>query len=132
MREGVNRIGRFLLGLLILGGLMSLTPTIRASEQLGAINLLSVTPRIITPNGDGKNDVAFFNFDQSLSGVPISGDVYDLSGAKVAAMGVFGTDDSKMTWDGKDSDGRVVPSGIYLYQIILGSARLTGTVVVAR
>ncbi len=104
----------------------------RGSQALGEINLLSVTPRIITPNGDGKNDRAFFNFDQHLTGLSISGEVFDLQGAKVGDLSVFDGDDTKMTWNGKDDEGVSVRSGIYIYQIKLGGSRLTGTVVVAK
>jgi len=103
----------------------------RASQALGAVNLISVTPRIITPNGDTKNDVVFFNFDQHLSGLPITGEVFDLSGARVGALSLF-SDDTKMRWDGRDSAGNIVRSGIYVYQLTLNDFRLTGTVTVAR
>ena len=39
---------------------------------------------------------------------------------------------SLLIWDGKDTDGRVVAGGIYLYQIEFQGKQATGTVVVAR
>lgn len=104
----------------------------RAGQSLGTVNLLSVAPRIVTPDGNGKNDAAFFNFDQPLSGVPISGEIFDVTGAKVGTLSIFGADDTKMTWDARDDEGRTVRSGIYIYRITLGGGRLTGTVVIAK
>ena len=40
--------------------------------------------------------------------------------------------DSTLAWDGKDSGGRVVPGGIYLYQVEANGGTTTGTIVVAR
>jgi flagellar hook assembly protein FlgD len=105
------------------------------SQSLGSVNLLSVTPRIITPNAPNHvNNAAFFNFDQPLDGQPVTGDIYDVSGAHVSTFGVFcGVNGCKqMSWGGTDGDGRVVPSGIYIYQIKLNGARVNGSVVVAR
>jgi hypothetical protein len=40
---------------------------------------------------------------------------------------------STLVWDGKDSGGKVVPAGVYLYQVDMqGTAPITGTVIVAR
>ena len=39
---------------------------------------------------------------------------------------------SALVWDGKSSEGRTVPGGIYLYEIEFQGKVLTGTVVVAR
>ena len=77
-------------------------PDVYASESLGGINLSYEAPKVITPNGDGKNDIAFFYFDSHLTGLPISGEVFDMTGAKVATLNIF-SDDTKMTWDGKDN-----------------------------
>jgi hypothetical protein len=35
-------------------------------------------------------------------------------------------------WDGRDTAGTIVPSGVYLYQIEVDGKVLSGTVVVAR
>jgi flagellar hook assembly protein FlgD len=39
---------------------------------------------------------------------------------------------NSLVWDGHDSNGAVVPSGVYLYKIQSGKETKTGTVVVAR
>jgi hypothetical protein len=97
------------------------------------ISLTKVYPRIITPNGDGWNDKVIFQFDNPQL-LPLSGQIYDVTGAKVAGLSVGRMNpDSTLEWDGKDSAGRVVPAGIYIYEVdISGSSPMTGTVVVAR
>jgi len=96
------------------------------------ISLTKVYPRIITPNGDGWNDKAIFQFDNPQL-LPLSGQVFDMTGARVAPLTAGPNPDSTLQWDGKDSSGRPVPAGIYLYEVdISGSSPITGTVVVAR
>ena len=106
-----------------------------AGQALGGVTLQEVRPRIITPNGDARNDHVVFQFDTSLAGVPVEGDILDLNGSRVAglAMGSEGPDpDSQLTWNGRDDSGHVMPSGIYIYSIKIGQKAATGTVVVAR
>ena len=96
------------------------------------ISLTKVYPRIITPNGDGWNDKVIFQFDNPQL-LPLSGQIFDVTGAKVAALSAGPNPDSTLQWDGKTSAGVVVPAGIYLYEVdISGSSPETGTVVVAR
>jgi hypothetical protein len=101
------------------------------STSLGSLTLTGVHPRIFTPNGDGANDKVRFEFD-NVEMLPVEGTVYDLRGARVASL-TPGTDPyDLLLWDGKDSDGRVVAGGIYIYQIEFQGEHATGTVVVAR
>ncbi len=103
-----------------------------ASVTLGSVTLASVYPRIITPNGDSHNDKARFEFDNPED-LPVSGQVFDLSGARVATLS-SGTPTAAATillWDGKDVDGQTVAGGIYIYQIEFQGKHATGTVVVA-
>jgi hypothetical protein len=104
---------------------------IRAATHASGTVLTRVYPRIITPNGDGWNDKVIFQFDNSDL-LPLSGKVFDITGASVASLAAGPNPDSTLTWDGKDSGGRTVPAGIYLYQISVGGTNETGTVVVAR
>ena len=81
--------------------------------------------RIITPaKVDTKNDYATF-------GGLDPGDliaIYDITGRKIRSL--YGSETN--VWDGLDDDGRMVESGIYIYQIKKGSHIISGTVVVAK
>ncbi len=85
--------------------------------------------KIITPNGDGKNDFAFF---EGLEGLDYTITIFDVAGRKVKTL----TADSLGKWDGTDESDRIVESGVYLYQFkadVNGSTKLvSGTIVVAK
>jgi gliding motility-associated-like protein len=94
----------------------------------------SVYPKIITPNGDGINDVAFFIFPNK-TGAQTKGAIYDLRSAKVVDLqesNITVIDNTVMTWDGRDESGAVVPSGVYIYKIEIGDQVFSGTVGVAK
>ncbi len=103
-----------------------------AIVSLGSITLTKVACRIFTPNGDGYNDKARFEFDNpDLSA--LTGAVYDITGARVGHLQPSAAKPEEvLVWDGKDDDGQVVAGGIYIYDIIFEGKHATGTVVVAR
>ena len=103
----------------------------RSIASVGDLTLNAVYPRIFTPNGDGYNDKVTFNFTNPEA-LPLSGQIFDLPGAQVASLKAGSDPTSQLVWDGKDSDGRTVPGGIYLYEIDYQGKYITGTVVVAR
>jgi hypothetical protein len=102
-----------------------------AAWQLGSVTFLGVSPRIFTPNGDGANDKAVFHFDNPEL-APITGEIFDLSGARVAKLAPGRDAFLTLLWDGRDSGGNAVPAGIYVYQIEFNGKVANGTVVVAR
>jgi hypothetical protein len=89
-------------------------------------------PRVITPNG-AENRRVFFFFDNPAE-EQITGQIYDIRGAKVRTLAVnsMSPTPNSLVWDGRDSQGAVVPSGVYLYKISTSDQSVTGTVVVAR
>jgi hypothetical protein len=131
--NGTKAIKRLLAGL-VAGSLLIVVQQSQGatSQSLGGITLTNVTPRIVTPNGDALNDVIFFRFDDVLSGLPIESSVFDVHGAKVGSLRIDSSDDTLLTWDGRDLSGNLMPAGIYIYMIEIGKSRATGTVVVAR
>ena len=56
-----------------------------ATATLGSLTLTRVAPRIISPNGDGYNDKARFEFDNPED-LPVTGEVYNLSGSRIADL----------------------------------------------
>jgi len=91
-------------------------------------------PKIITPNGDGLNDFCEFFYDNPQNFAP-AGKIFDITGALVVNManGPLKSDSSgSLRWRGVDASGRIVRSGVYIYQIDAGGEVYNGTVVVAR
>jgi hypothetical protein len=128
--EGIlGAAGLFLAALLL--GVAGVSTSAGSPVMLGGVTLEEVKPRVITPNGDSRNDVVFFQFDTSVAGLPIEADIRDIHGARVAGLGLNAAEDA-LVWDGKDDSGRTTPSGIYIYSIKIGQNHATGTVVVAR
>jgi len=78
-------------------------------------------PVVLTPNGDGRNDVVGLGYRLvELTGpswVVVA--VWDLSGRRVHQVyeGWDGVGAYERMWDGRDGSGRRVPPGLYLYRI---------------
>lgn len=111
-----------------------------------------VLVRVITPNGDGRNDYAILCFENPKDS-SVTGTVYDLWGRTVSGMvyikdpggvdptvascrGKFPpggalTQPEAMSWDGK-SNGARVTSGVYVYQLRAEGTAAAGALVVAR
>lgn len=90
----------------------------------------NLSSRVITPNGDGLNDILIFGYDPGPNNVLPEGRIYDLRGALVAEM-TPGLVPNTLTWDGK-MNGRVVTSGVYYYQIKGDGKTFNGSIVIAR
>lgn len=99
--------------------------------------------RVITPNGDGVNDKAFFCFENPQDS-EITGKIFTLAGSQVGSMSRR-TDRVPnalscpasivkaqfVTWDGTGNGSRV-DSGIYVYRIEVEKETFTGTLLVVR
>ncbi len=79
--------------------------------------------RVFTPNGDGINDKLLFD--------GLSGDfeikIFDEAGHLIRVL-------REPEWDGRDSSGRTVDNGLYVYQYVseLGSEWVSGVIAVAK
>ena len=104
---------------------------LRTTERNGGFSAdqAGLTNRLITPNGDGKNDTMVFIFDNPQE-QEVKGRIYDLRGALVATMkpGPVG---NSVIWDAK-AGGQTVPGGVYIYQIESQGKVYNGTVAVIR
>lgn len=90
-----------------------------------------ISNRVLTPNGDGKNDRVVFEF-YNAADLEFSGRIFDLNWALVAHMSPGTEDDSdSLQWDGK-RQGSVVPSGVYIYRIRAENKIFTGIILVIR
>jgi hypothetical protein len=107
----------------------------------GSFRFFGPLRRVISPNGDGKNDIAVFCFDNPEDSA-VSGSIYSLLGAHVADMNAkvspalsgctqTGFKVQSMTWDGK-ADNATVRSGVYIYKLRAEETNFTGSILVVR
>ena len=82
-----------------------------------------VEPNPFSPNGDGLYETTDVSFFLGRAADYVNVEFYDLSG-RLARRLVFqqpteyvGRTPAKVTWDGKDSEGKVVPYGIYVMRV---------------
>lgn len=87
-------------------------------------------PRVFTPNGDGNNEQVTFEYE-NIDENSIVCWIYDIRGSVVRQLDIVGSGD-EFTWDGKDEDGNIAPSGIYIYQIEVEGQTINGTIVLAK
>ena len=84
-----------------------------------------IHPNPFTPNGDGINDEVVIAFDLFLflDQVEIEVGIFDLSGRRVHRLEPQAQSAGKMEvrWDGRNSDGNLIPPGIYLYHLKVNS-----------
>ena len=84
---------------------------------------LRVSPGVVTPNGDGVNDVARLEYDilEVTGQASVRAEVWDLAGRRVRLLlvGAQGAGQYRRSWDGRDGAGRLVPPGIYLIRVVV-------------
>ncbi|MBI4656700.1 MAG: hypothetical protein HY746_08155 [Elusimicrobia bacterium] len=93
----------------------------------------TVPKKIFTPNGDGVWDEFHIIFENP-AGLPVSGaKVFSLDGAEIGTLrqGTYNSEASLM-WDGRNKEGDVANSGIYIYQFKAGDKYCNGTMVLAK
>ena len=114
-----------------------------AAQSSGGFRFDGPLSRVISPNGDGLNDVAVVCFDNP-SDSDVVGEVYNLAGGKVATMqarrGAGGTscpagnpsvpNEQHVDWDPRSQGG--VRGGVYVYQIKAEGLTFTGTFLVVK
>ena len=96
-----------------------------AQEAGAPIEDLSFSSEVLTPNGDGTNDVLAINYTLfRLPGpVPVALNIYDLRGVRVGGLEVGMQDAGPQTvqWDGRDASGELLVPGLYLVEVALKS-----------
>lgn len=100
---------------------------------------VAADPPALTPNGDNVNDETQIRFDiaELIGGADVTVEVRDLAGRlwRVVADETLASGRYVRSWDGTDSQGGLVPPGLYLYSIRVDadarSTRTAGTVAVA-
>ena len=77
---------------------------------------VSVTPKVITPNGDGVNEVADIRFVVVKVDKEPAVELYSLAGDRVCSLV---PKDGKYQWDGRDASGVLVAPGAYICRVRL-------------
>jgi gliding motility-associated-like protein len=90
-----------------------------------------VSNRIITPNGDHKNDNVAFNFANPFDSAG-SVKIFDMRGHLLTTIPInAGTGATSVVWDAR-ANGQIVPTGVYIFVIAVESVVASGAVVVIR
>ena len=94
---------------------------------------LDVQPRVLSPNGGGFDTRAAISFE---AGKPGNGavKVFDRAGRlvrEVSENDAFAPGHNVVFWDGRDADGQVVPSGIYVVAVRFDGQTQVASVAVA-
>lgn len=124
-------------GLAVLGFALS-------HAQGGLVTFYGPLSRVITPNGDGINDLAFFCFENPQNS-DINGKIYTLLGTEVASTGPRRDRTAAagagcpasiiqaqfVTWGGTADNVRV-RNGLYVYRFTTEDQVFTGTLLVVR
>ena len=88
-----------------------------------------VSNRLITPNGDGRNDNVYFSFTNPRdAGGSVK--IYDVRGRCVATLTV-NPGDAFEIWDAR-VNGAVAPAGVYVFVVNVEGATYSGTLAVVR
>jgi len=107
---------------------------VRYSYRGSKFILHTVYPKIFTPNGDGKNDIVEFQYE-NIEGYAVTGKIFDIKGRFISNLKI-GPDSSSVSgsliWDGKDSKGNICESGVYIYELQAGGEIYNGTVILAK
>ena len=110
---------------------------VKAVRADGVLSLRKVESRVLTPNGDGVNDVVVFEVDLFLFTVKtaVNLEIYDLTGERIWSLQLALTAGSqRLIWSGRDVTGRPAMPGLYIYRIHVdsdaGARRIIGTVAV--
>ncbi len=106
------------------------TPATPGQARVQGFAFTALSNRILTPNGDSRNDSVIFTFDNPAFS-DVTGKIFDVRGHLVATMTPGPTANTTLQWDGR-SNNLLVPSGVYLYFIHAESQIVRGAVVVVR
>jgi hypothetical protein len=98
-----------------------------AASARNLLPFFQVTPGVLTPNGDGINDLAGLSYTlvQLRQPVHVDVEILDLSGRRVRTLfsGLQGSGSATRQWDGRDDAGKPVPVGIYIASVDVDAER---------
>jgi hypothetical protein len=100
------------------------TPGLRNSQvqdNVTAASVLTIDPKVFSPDDDGYKDFTTFNFNTSRNGQVASVTIYDSRGHEIIKLVNNQTlaGENFFRWDGTTAAGRKVPVGYYLVLVEL-------------
>ncbi len=103
-------------------------PVAHGGERHGFnFNQAGVSNRMVTPNGDGKNDAVVFTYDNPRDS-DVSIRILDIRGKVVVGSLPAGVSSTSKMW----TPSSTLPGGVYIYQIESEGRVFTGTLVIIR
>lgn len=87
--------------------------------------------KLITPNGDGRNDTFIFRCHNPRDSA-VEAKIFDLSGRETAPMRLRGTSGFFYDFEWNPNSGGHNPGGIYVYQVRVETKVYKGSIVVIR
>jgi hypothetical protein len=92
-------------------------PEVPAATSL--LDKLEISPKVLTPNGDGVGDQIEVRFALLKTDAPVEVNIFSLDGRLVGSLSGSRSNDGFLVypWDGSDSAGQKVPPGIYVARI---------------
>lgn len=97
------------------------TPGYRNSQFVAnqpAANIWKISPEVFSPDGDGMDDLTYINYTLP-SGYAATIEIFNEYGRPVRHLITNSTlsTEGKIPWNGKDDNGRLLPTGIYIFYI---------------
>ena len=93
--------------------------------RVNAIQNLRFSTPVLTPNGDRVNDLLQVSYSlfRLPAGVPVALRAYALDGRQVAHLSFApqASGPQRLSWDGRDAQGQLLPPGLYLLEVALQS-----------
>lgn len=89
--------------------------------------------KLVTPNGDGRNDTFIFRCHNPRDSA-VEAKIFDISGREIAVMRIksIGTTDYFYNYEWDPNTGGRKEGGIYVYQIRMETNVYKGTIIVIR
>lgn len=85
---------------------------------------ITVAPNPFSPDGDGRFDKVQFHYELAKLGIPqsVTLRIFDLTGRPLRQVELAQKSGTHLLeWDGRDDEGKIVPPGLYLFQIEVDS-----------
>ena len=104
---------------------------VRYAARSDKFTITGVEPRIFSPDVEGSvvSRVYFYVDNPNVSSVRST--IFDIEG-RVIRTSIPRELETVFYWDGRDNEDKIVPSGVYIYQLEADGRSLNGTIVVAR